>query len=598
MMLAASASQISRCILGSVGGRIHHCKTRVCFVAIGSSIEKTCHAQQYQQPLCRNFSTKETSQLISITDHLDELHKIPLADVRNFCIIAHVDHGKSSLASRLLEYTGNLGHDRQATAHQLGEKTTLEYNQDESSAITSNNTKTKETPTKHKEIKEEITLLDTLKVERERGITVKASAASMLYKHPCATNEQGWILLNMVDTPGHADFGVEVSKSLSSIEGAVLLFDSVQGVQAQTLSVYDKARALGKQILPALTKIDIPSARPLEVALAVSDLFAFDPDTIMKTSARNRIGVKEVLDSVCENIPPPSPLSDDDGIMLRAKVIDSWFEPRRGVVCLVRLLSGTLSENDRISIAEPSIDDKGPKVGKDNYSVQEIGLVMPDRIRTGKLDVGQMGYVVAGLRDPREARPGSIISLQKTMQTLISNQMELPSSVALTHQSVLYASVHPMEGDGFDEMHAAVNRLALNDTGLEIHQTAGSSNNGGGPFLGPGLRVGFQGLLHVEVFRQRLLDEFGLEAIVTPPKVPYRIQYLESKNYKRPPGAPMEEVIEDLADWPAQGHRFKVLEPMVDVRILAPMEYAGSIMELTKRKRGTRMQTKPIDENI
>eukprot|EP00986_Skeletonema_menzelii_P012421 scaffold6846_cov164-Skeletonema_menzelii.AAC.2 len=599
-MLAASASQISRCTLGSIGGRIR-CKTRVCFVAIGSNCQPHRHQVYHQHPLCRNFSTKETPQLVSITDHLDELHKIPLADVRNFCIIAHVDHGKSSLASRLLEYTGNLGHERQATAHQLGEKTTSEYNQDETSAITSNNTASKEIATKsskHKEIKEEITLLDTLKVERERGITVKASAASMLYKHPCATNEHGWILLNMVDTPGHADFGVEVSKSLSSIEGAVLLFDSVQGVQAQTLSVYDKARALGKQILPALTKIDIPSARPLEVALAVSDLFAFDPDTIMKTSARNRIGVREVLDSVCENVPPPSPLSDDDGNMLRAKVIDSWFEPRRGVVCLVRLLSGTLSENDRISIVEPSIDGTGPKVGKDTYSVQEIGLVMPDRIRTGKLGVGQMGYVVAGLRDPREARPGSIMSLQKTMQTLISNQMELPSSAALTHQSVLYASVHPMEGDGFDEMHAAVNRLALNDTGLEIHQTAGSSNNGGGPFLGPGLRVGFQGLLHVEVFRQRLLDEFDLEAIVTPPKVPYRIQYLESKNYKRPPGAPMEEVIEDLADWPAQGHRFKVLEPMVDVRILAPMEYAGSIMELTKRKRGKGMQTKPIDENI
>jgi len=597
-MLAASGSQIYRCTLRSVG-------KRGCFVAIGSFLEKNyCRHQVYnhhQQP-CRHFSKQETPQLVSITDHLDELHKIPLADVRNFCIIAHVDHGKSSMASRLLEYTGNLGHDRQATAHQLGEKTTTAYNQDESSAIIKDNTDTsKETgskSSKHKEIKEEITLLDTLKVERERGITVKASAASMLYKHPSATNDQGWILLNMVDTPGHADFGVEVNKSLASIEGAVLLFDSVQGVQAQTLSVYDKARALGKQILPALTKIDIPSARPLEVALAVSDLFAFDPDTIIKTSARNRIGVRELLDSVCENIPPPSPLSDDDGTMLRAKVIDSWFEPRRGVVCLVRLLSGILSENDRISIVEPSIDGKGPQVLKDNYSVQELGLVMPDRIRTGKLHIGQMGYVVAGLRDPREARPGSIISLQKTMQTLISTEMELPSSAALTHQSVLYASVHPMEGDGFDEMHAAVNRLALNDTGLEIHQTAGSSNNGGGPFLGPGLRVGFQGLLHVEVFRQRLLDEFELEAIVTPPKVPYRIRYLESKNYKRPPGAPEEEVIEDLTDWPEQGHRFKVLEPMVDVRILAPMEYAGSIMELTKRKRGIKIRTKPVDEHI
>ena len=532
-------------------------------------------------------------------DHLDELHKIPLADVRNFCIIAHVDHGKSSLASRLLEYTGNLGHDRQSTA-QLGGRSNNDYNEEETITAAVENIKAATQSSKHKDIKEEITLLDTLKVERERGITVKASAASMLYKHPSATNKHGLILLNMVDTPGHADFGMEVSKSLDSIEGAVLLFDSVQGVQAQTLSVYDKARSLGKEILPALTKIDIPSARPLEVALAVSDLFAFDPDAILKTSARARIGVKELLDSICENIPPPNALSDDDGSMLRAKVIDSWFEPRRGVVCLVRLLSGALSENDRISIVEPGIDSNPPKVGKDNYSVQDIGLVMPHRIRTGNLCLGQMGYVVAGLRDPREARPGSIISLQKTMPTLISNEMELPSSVALKHQSVLYASVHPMEGDGFDELQAAVDRLALNDTGLEIQQTSGSSNNssGGGPFLGPGLRVGFQGLLHVEVFRQRLIDEFDLDAIVTPPKVPYRIQYLESKNYKRPPGSPAEEVIEDLVDWPAQGHRFKVHEPIVDVRILAPMEYAGNIMELIKRKRGTKMQTKPIDEHI
>jgi len=271
-----------------------------CFVFICSSLKNDIwnhrhQVQQHQQQQCRRFSKKETQHFVSIMDHLDELHKIPLADVRNFCIIAHVDHGKSSLASRLLEYTGNLGHDRQLTAHQLGERS-IDHNEEDESATIKNNHTYKETgskstatqTSKHKEIKEEITLLDTLKVERERGITVKASAASMLYKHPSATNDQGWILLNMVDTPGHADFGQEVSKSLESIEGAVLLFDSVQGVQAQTLSVYDKARALGKQILPALTKIDIPSARPLEVALAVSDLFAFDPDSILKTSARAR----------------------------------------------------------------------------------------------------------------------------------------------------------------------------------------------------------------------------------------------------------------------------------------------------------------------
>jgi GTP-binding protein LepA len=192
--------------------------------------------------------------------------------------------------------------------------------------------------------------------------------------------------------------------------------------------------------------------------------------------------------------------------------------------------------------------------------------------------------------------PGAILSLQKHIPTIIGNGMVLPPSVSMGQHSVLYASVHPMEGDGFDELFAAVSRLALSDAGLEIQQTAGSSSSGGGPFLGPGLRVGFQGLLHVEVFRQRLEDEFDLEAIVTPPKVPYTIRYLPSKNFYRSPDLPMEETIEDLIDWPDQGQRFKVFEPMVDVRVLGPMEFAGNIMELIKRKRGAKLETKPIDE--
>jgi GTP-binding protein LepA len=308
---------------------------------------------------------------------------------------------------------------------------------------------------------------------------------------------------------------------------------------------------------------------------------------------------------------------------LRAKVIDSWFEPRRGVICLIRVLSGELLEGDRIGIIEPTSDNTEHSVGKDHYSTQEVGIVAPHRIRTGSLSRGMMGYVVAGMRDPRDARPGAVLTLQKNLPSIIGQSMYLPKSAGsgvMGQHSVLYASVHPMEGDGFDELEAAVNRLALNDTGLEIQRTAGSQNSGGGAFLGPGLRVGFQGLLHVEVFRQRLLDEFDMEAIVTPPKVPYTIQFMETKSFKRAPGLPTEEVIEDLIQWPPQGSKFQVLEPVVDVRILAPMEYAGDIMELSeyyltrkqlmnsqesnlmsicqvKRKRGTKMETKPIDEN-
>lgn len=578
-------------------------------------------------------SSPPDGELVSINDHIDELHSIPLEDVRNFCIIAHVDHGKSSLASRLLEYTGNLSKERQAAAWRFGAGQQTDPAEEDDGGAPRGASFGRDTDPSSKDTKEEITLLDTLSVERERGITVKASAASMLYRHPAATNPEGWILLNMVDTPGHADFGMEVSKSLDSVEGAVLLFDAAQGVQAQTLSVHDKARSIGRlrgeisapggddeertdsttgervggiQILPALTKIDMPAARPLEVALAVSDLLGFDPDCILETSARTRIGITELLDTICKRIPPPKRLADDaDGSpVLRAKVIDSWFETKRGVIALVRVLSGSLSEGDRISIVEPASykqvangDGDAHKVGKDSFSVQEIGIVLPHRIRTGKLCRGQMGYVIAGLRDPREARPGFVLSLQKSIPLLVGNRMELPPSVSGLRSSVLYASVHPMDGDGFDELLAAVSRLALSDAGLEITQTAGSSSGGGGPFLGPGLRVGFQGLLHVEVFRQRLLDDFGIEAIVTPPKVPYTIKYLPSKKNNRPAGLPSEVVIEDLIEWPEFGHRIKVLEPVVDVRVLAPMEYAGAVMELMKRKRGTKMETRPIDEN-
>ena len=366
----------------------------------------------------------------------------------------------------------------------------------------------------------------------------------------------------MIDSPGHADFGTEVTRSLSSVQGAILLFDAAQGVQAQSLSVYEKARSMEnvKSILPILTKVDLAAAKPLDVALGISDLFGFDPDAVLLTSARSRVGIHPVLEAVCCDIPSPEKMPDDDdddyyhGLardkskrsVVRAKVVDSWFEPLRGVICLVQILSGHLEEGDRISIVEPrahslSHSDESEGDGgnngsrkkrnsnhafstKDSYSIQDIGLVLPKRVRTGSLSRGQMGYVIVGLRDPRQARPGTIMILQKDLTKILDMYLPAPppATTATSAQSVLFASVHPMEGNGFDELAAAVDRLALNDTGLEIHRTSGASNTSseaGGPYLGPGLRVGFQGLLHVEVFQQRLFDEFNIEAIVTPPKV-------------------------------------------------------------------------------
>ena len=331
---------------------------------------------------------------------------------------------------------------------------------------------------------------------------------------------------------GHADFGTEVTRTLSSVQGAVLLFDAAQGVQAQSLSVYDKAKNIEcvKTIIPVLTKVDLPAAKPLDVALSVSDLFGFDPDQVLLTSARNRKGIADILHMVSDKIPPPSPLPDDDDRnILRAQVVDSWFEPLRGVVCLVHILSGKLSEGSRITIIEPHIKtEQNNKDGfakthlynsKEHYSVQDVGLLLPERLRTSHLTRGQMGYVIVGLRDPRQAKPGAIMVLHKDISTVVTMSLPAQKAKAKPLSSVLYASVHPMEGGGFEELANAVERLALNDSGLEVTRTSGSSNTEGGPFLGPGLRVGFQGLLHVEVFQQRLLDEFEMEAIVTPPKV-------------------------------------------------------------------------------
>jgi translation elongation factor EF-4 len=275
------------------------------------------------------------------------------------------------------------------------------------------------------------------------------------------------------------------------------------------LSVHEKAKQMEnvQTIIPALTKIDLPASRAVDVALSVSDLFGFDPDAVLLTSARSRLGVSDILESVCKNIPPPKKLPDDDDVdttLLRAQVVDSWFEPLRGVVCLVQVLSGELHEGSRVSIIEPYakiIDEDKEGVphnynAKEHFSIQETGLVLPHRLRTGTLGRGQMGYVIVGLRDPRQARPGTIMTLQKDLSTVVN--MHLPRTCFAgvggednAAKSVLYASVHPMEGEGFDELSAAIDKLALNDTGLEIQRTAGNSNNDGGPFLGPGLRVSF-----------------------------------------------------------------------------------------------------------
>ena len=347
-----------------------------------------------------------------------------------------------------------------------------------------------------------------------------------------------------------------------------------------------------------MTKVDLDSARPINVALSVSEWLSIDdPDTIIPTSARNRLGIAELLDAICREVPPPQALDDNvDETLLRAQVVDSWYDSR-GVNCIIQILSGTLSEGDRISIVEQTSSAVTDGSNLQSFPVQEVGLVLPRTYRVGKIRVGQIGYTRFGLRDPRQADPGTLLISTKD----VGKDLVLPVRTdRRLSKSVLYASVHPAEEDGFEELCECVDRLALNDTGLEVTKTSSSagasSSDKGGPFLGPGLRVGFQGLLHVEVFRQRLSEEFGLDCVVTPPKVPYHITYLPGKqnNVKEP----YTKIVEDLSDWPIHGTKFKVEEPMVGVRVMAPVDHAGVVMDLITRKRGSELQTKPLDEDI
>mmetsp|Transcript_2223 Transcript_2223/g.4674 ORF Transcript_2223/g.4674 Transcript_2223/m.4674 type:complete len:867 (-) Transcript_2223:185-2785(-) len=598
-------------------------------------------------------SPKIPEKLVSINDdnYQEIFDRIPLEDVRNFCFIAHVDHGKSSLTSRLLEITGNMGRESQKVAIESARNNVdadggVDAENDNENNTNGTNTNdsvdgglqkridsSSKLNSERRDEKEQIQLLDTLAVERERGITVKASAASMLYPHPSAVGPDGVLLLNCVDTPGHSDFSSEVARSLSFVQGAVLLLDATQGIQAQSWTVHEKAKSMTNppELILAMTKIDLESARPIDVALTVSEwLSVDDPESIVPTSARSRIGIVPLLDAICQRVPPPQPLPDDKeedyGIakqgttednnhprVLRAQVVDSWYDVR-GVNCIVQVLSGSIEEGDRIAIASTTGGKQRTMLSSSpsstqSFSVQEVGIVLPASRRIGKLRRGQMGYVRFGLRDPRQADPGTILIFQKDVGKDICipslNQSAASTngnSIAggSTSNSVLYASVHPQEEDGFEELCDAVDRLALNDKGLEVTRTAdtGGSSNGsesGGPFLGPGLRVGFQGLLHVEVFRQRLSDEFGIEAVVTPPKVPYHVTLLPSKSNNVT--EPITKVVEDLEDWPAYGTKFRVEEPMVEVRLMAPVEYTGAVMELITNKRGRDLTTKTIDKN-
>ena len=516
----------------------------------------------------------------------NDLNDIPLENIRNFSVIAHVDHGKSTLSDAILQHTGNIN-DKERKRGQV---------------------------------------MDTLKVERERGITVKAQTASMIFHDERTETDY---LLNLIDTPGHIDFSYEVSRSLASCQGALLLVDSTQSIQAQTLATHEKAADLGLVIIPAVTKIDLPGALPEDVALAMGTTFNVDPDSVIPTSAKAGIGVLEVLRAVVDGVPSPptdmrkvmatvAPSSGTDAgadadaadadtdVMYTAeqegrfcgRIVDSWYDEHRGVICLIQAVAGTLKEGQRIT-TYASVKESKDIDNRTDFSVQDIGVLTPMSLRTGTLRMGQVGYVIAGLRSTRQARMGDTMYIPQEWGSRASDGRNgvKPLGGYEAAKPMLFASVFPVNTLELEQLFAAVDRLCLNDSSISVSKDQSSS-------LGAGLRCGFLGFLHMEVFNQRLSDEFNINIVMTTPSVPYII---ESRNTSKEANALYkltgEETItrheiSSVSQWPTavRDLQRRVFEPIVSVKLICPQDYYGAMVELLKTRRAEDLEVHYLDD--
>lgn len=486
------------------------------------------------------FARKIKLRAISIFKIVEEdlLSAISVDHIRNFSVIAHVDHGKSTLSDCILQYTGNIDEKERRKGQ----------------------------------------VLDMLKVERERGITVKAQTASMTYD-----DERTGIryLLNLIDTPGHIDFSYEVSRSLASCQGALLLVDSTQSVQAQTLTNFGKAKKLGLGIIPIVTKIDLPNSQPEETALAMGTTFSLDPDTVIPTSAKKNIGTKEVIEAIIDRLPSPKAGLNGKNTPFMGRIVDSWYDEHRGVVCLVQAIGGVLEEGQRMTTFA-SVRESRDLDSRSDFSIQEIGLLTPTPLRTKVLSAGQVGYVIAGMRSTRQARIGDTVYLPSDWTSKEKALVPLEGYEAA--KQMLFASVFPVDSNELEEMYAAVDRLLLNDSSISIVRDYS-------PSLGSGLRCGFLGFLHMEVFNQRLQDEFNIGVVVTTPSVPYNIHFLEGLD------AGTSKTISCVSQWPdVDKKKFTVMEPIVKVVLITPQEHYGAMVDVLKERRSTDISVQYLDD--
>ncbi len=438
----------------------------------------------------------------------------PPERIRNFSIIAHVDHGKSTLADRLLELTGTVN---------------------------------------PREMQEQV--LDSMDLERERGVTIKASPVRMLYTAPDGETYE----LNLIDTPGHVDFTYEVSRALAACEGAILVVDASQGIEAQTLANLFMALEHDLEIVPVVNKIDLPAARPDEVAEEVANLLGVDESEVLRVSAKEGINVDKVLEAVVERIPPPS---GDANASLRALIFDSQYDPYKGVVASVRVVDGHLKQGEALRMMSTGAD----------FEPLEVGIFAPNMQPTGELGAGEVGYVATGLKSVRDARVGDTITLADTPAA-----EPLPGYKPL--KPMVFAGIYPVESDDYNALRDALEKLQLNDAALVFEPEVSQA-------LGFGFRAGFLGMFHMEIVQERLEREYGLDVLFTAPSVAYKVLTTDGN----------ELTIHSPADLPEPTKIAEILEPWVRLEIYTPAEYIGPLMDLVMKRRGIFKRQDYVDQ--
>ncbi len=434
--------------------------------------------------------------------------------IRNFSIIAHIDHGKSTLADRLIQRCGGLA-----------------------------------------EREMEAQVLDSMDIEKERGITIKAQTAALHYK---ARDGQVYNL-NLIDTPGHVDFSYEVSRSLSACEGALLVVDASQGVEAQTVANCYTALDLGVEVVPVLNKMDLPNADPDNARTEIEDVIGIDATDAIPCSAKTGLGIDDILEAIVHKMPAPRGNPD---AALRAMIVDSWFDPYVGVVMLVRVVDGRLAKGDRIKMMASGA----------SYNADNVGVFTPANEPRASLEAGEVGYIIAGIKELQAAKVGDTVTLIKpgTGGAAATATEALPGFKEIQPQ--VFAGLYPTEASEYDSLRDALEKLKLNDSSLRYEPEVSQA-------LGFGFRCGFLGLLHMEIVQERLEREFDQDLITTAPSVVYQVVRSDGEVI----------MVENPSKMPEVGKMSEIREPIVTVHLYMPQEYVGAVMTLANQKRGVQM---------